>query len=372
MMNILKLSWIRKQIFNNMLEALKSSLFRKYKSNETCDHKLKYLFLEVTRKCNLACIHCGSDCSRDFSMSEMTTESWISIIDYMYELYNPFFVITGGEPLVCDGLFEITAHLKSKNASWGMVTNGMTLEDSVLKRLVNDGLESITLSLDGDEKSHKYIRRAPESWDRAVGALKLIGSSKVKTKDVVTCVYPGNLYSLEETAELLINKGIKNWRLFRIFPKGAAKNNKNLHLSFKESQYLIDWIKENRPAFIKKGLKIDFSCEGYLPLSLDREVRDEPYFCKAGINIASILCDGTITGCNNNGPDYYQGNLTKDDFHSVWENGFKEFRDKDWLKTGKCTECKEWKNCLGGSIHLRDKGVNGPNFCYIHDIETNK
>lgn len=301
-------------------------------------------------------------------MKEMTLDSWISIIEYFHKLYNPIFVITGGEPLVRDDIFEITAHLKKVRARWGMVTNGFNLTKEAVEMLIDNGLESLTLSVDGLEKNHTYIRRHKKAWSRVDNALDIIGKSSVQIKDVVTCVYPGNINELNKIGDYLVDKGINSWRLFRIFPKGAAKRNSSLLLDFDQSNKLIKWIESNRKHYINRGVNLSFSCEGYLPIEIDNKVRPQPYFCRAGINIASILADGTVTGCNNNGSDYYQGNLIKDDFEHIWETRFQEFRNRDWLKTGKCKECNDWKYCKGSSIHLRDKSVDGPNFCYVHNI----
>lgn len=125
-----------------------------------------------------------------------------------------------------------------------------------------------------------------------------------------------NIDKLDYTAELLIKYGITNWRLFRIFSKGNAENKPELQLSFEESQQLILWISSNRQKLKKSGLRVSFSCEGYLP-----------FFCRSGINIASILSGGTITGCNNNDSNFYQGNLINNDFQDIWENGFNEYRE---------------------------------------------
>ena len=110
---------------------------------------------------------------------------------------------------------------------------------------------------------------------------------------------------------------------------------------------------------------MSFSCEGYLPFKQDLQIRDEPYFCRAGISIASSLADGTITGCNNNGADFYQGSVLEHDFKTIWQKKFQEYRNKDWLKTGLCADCEEWDYCQGSSIHLRSKSTPGPGFCYL-------
>jgi len=351
-----------------VINKLRNLAYRGYKKLETREHRLEYLFFEVTRRCNLSCLHCGSDCSRELTMKEMTLETWISLMDYVKIKYDPFIVITGGEPLVREDLGEFTAELKKRKLRWGMVTNGMALDQKTFDLLRDNGLSSMTISLDGSRAHHTHIRRHPQSYNNAIKALRILGSSNLEYKDAVTCVYPGNWGSLEEVAQVLLDLGITSWRLFRIFPKGNAQRHPELFLTFEQSQELIHWIARNRSRYKNQGLDLSFSCEGYLPFPLDRKLRSEPYFCRAGINIASILCDGTITGCNNNGPQFYQGNLKDVDFHQVWENKFLEYRDRTWMKTGPCADCKHWKDCLGSSIHLKDKDLEGPGFCYLKDV----
>jgi radical SAM protein with 4Fe4S-binding SPASM domain len=347
------------------IDALRQRAWRGYKRLETKAHQLRYLFFEVTRRCNLACLHCGSDCSHEASMPEMTLASWISIMDYVKAYWNPFIVLTGGEPLVRSDLCELTAALARRQLIWGMVTNGLVLDQAIFDTMVGNGLSSITLSLDGDRASHQYIRRHPLAYDRALAAMKLIGASSLRFKDVVTCVYPGNLDLLETLADQFLDNGMNSWRLFRIFPKGNAARHPELILDYAQSWALVEWIRDHRALYKRRGLDVSFSCEGYLPFALDRQVRPDPFFCRAGINIASILSDGTISGCNNNGPQYYQGNVAVDDFHTVWENGFAEYRDRSWMRTGLCADCGQWPDCQGGSIHLRDKTAEDPQFCYV-------
>lgn len=297
----------------------------------------------------------------------MTSESWKSVIQYMQKLYAPIFVITGGEPLVRKDLFEITEFLKQMSAKWGLVTNGFALTQDKMDLLCNHGLSSITISLDGTEKEHLYIRRNPDSFRKVLNSMSLIGKTDLEYKDAVTCVFPGNLDKLHNTAKILLDHGMNSWRLFRIFPKGQALENKELVLDFMQSNALVEWIAENRKEYKKKGLNISFSCEGYLPWKQDKKVRQEPFFCRSGISIASILSDGTVTGCNNNGSEYYQGNIAQDDFKHLWDNRFQEYRDPSWRKTGKCLHCDEWKYCLGNSVHLREKSKDGPGFCYLYN-----
>lgn len=71
----------------------------------------------------------------------------------------------------------------------------------------------------------------------------------------------------------------------------------------------------------KNDIKLSYSCEGFLG-SYEYEVRDYQYFCQAGINIASILNDGSISGCLSIRSNYNQGNIYTDNFINVWNNRF--------------------------------------------------
>ncbi|MBN2695821.1 radical SAM protein [bacterium] len=353
---------------------IQKAAFQHYKKIEIKDHNLLYLFLELTRVCNLKCLHCGSDCKSDAQFPELTTDSWLKIVDYISEYFSKelVFVITGGEPLMFKDLEKVGTHIHSKGRRWGMVTNGMALTEKRLESLVDAHVDSITISLDGLEDSHNYLRGSNISYKKVIESIKMVAKrDEISFKDVVTCVYPKNISQLDSIAEILVENGIKYWRLFRIFPSGRAQTNQNLKLTFEETHKMLNWIAENRDKYLKKGLNITASCEGYLPFKENKKVRDYPFFCRAGINFAAILADGTITGCNNNHNTFYQGNIIKDNFSDVWNNRFKEYRERDsWLSDSYCKKfCKEYNECQGGSIHLWEKDDSKPKFCYIKNFD---
>lgn len=96
-------------------------------------------------------------------------------------------------------------------------------------------------------------------------------------------------------------------------------------------------------------MKTTYSCEGYLG-KYERVVRDNPFFCRAGVNIASVLIDGRISACPNIDRDAFsQGNIYSDNFWEVWQNGFEPFRHR--VPGGECVKCKKWRECLGGGMH---------------------
>ena len=96
---------------------------------------------------------------------------------------------------------------------------------------------------------------------------------------------------------------------------------------------------------------VTFSCEGYLG-RYENRVRDVPYFCHAGVNIASVLIDGRICACPNIDRDAFsQGSIYEDNFYQVWQERFRPFRDHRWTRRGPCADCKVWRDCLGGGMH---------------------
>ncbi len=341
-----------------------------YRRVETRQHRLLYLLLEITRRCNLSCLHCGSDCKREAAGEELTTDSWLKIIDDVRNSFggSVMFVLTGGEPLLHDELDRITARIASHSMRWGMVTNGQLLSDARLASLLESRIESITISLDGPEDAHDQLRNRRGSFTKTFEAMKRIGKSGIPLQDVVTCVHPGNLDALDATAEIILAAGMSAWRLFRIFPSGRAGRDAGLNLDFEQTWRMLRWIEANKPRLAQRGLTVNASCEGYLPFAFDRRVRDVPFFCRAGVNFAAILADGAVTGCSNNHASFSQGNVREHNLRHLWENRFEDFRRRQWLAETTCADCREAKRCRGGSIHLWKLGEQSPAFCYHRPV----
>jgi radical SAM protein with 4Fe4S-binding SPASM domain len=337
-----------------------------YTRMETAEHTLLYLFLEVTRQCTLRCRHCGSDCGTEERSRPLPPQRWFSLVEEVSRRFSPelAFVVTGGEPLLWPHLLPLGRRIASLGRRWGMVTNGQGLDGERLCALEGAGLASITVSLDGDEACHNNLRNDPDAYRKTVRALRLVGSSSIPFRDVVTCVYPASLAVLPQVAQTLIECGIPHWRLLRIFPRGRAREEPGLLLDRKATGRLLGWIAENRGGYARRGLTVSYSCEGFLPFSLDRRVREQPFFCRSGVSIASILCDGAVTGCPNNPAEFEVGNVLRDDFTHLWETGFSRFRDRGWTRQGICAGCGHYRHCRGGSLHLWDAATGSPSFCF--------
>ena len=318
------------------------------------EHRLDTLFWECTLRCNLACRHCGSDCRVEPGVKDMPLKDFLRVLDEEVTPHvNPsdvLIIFSGGEVLVREDLEEAGREVTRRGYPWGMVTNGLALTQQRLDSLCDAGLRTVSVSFDGYPEHHNYIRRNPHSYDKALEAVRMIMRKPDLAYDVITCCTGTLLPRLGEFRDLLIREGIKYWRIFSIFPMGRAKNDPTLRMSNEEFRSLLEFIRQTR----KEG-KIDcsYACEGFLG-NYEAEVRDQFYQCAAGVSVASIRVDGAISGCTSIRGNYHQGNIYTDRFWEVWENRFEPFRDREWMRTGECADCKMFRYCMGGGMHLRD------------------
>ena len=323
------------------------------RKSETADHPLLQLFWESTLRCNLKCRHCGSDCKQIANTPDMPKEDFFKVLDGIASHTEPhkvFVIVSGGEPTMRPDLEECGKGIYSRGFPWGMVTNAYGLTPERYSRLLKSGLHSMTISLDGLQENHDWLRGRENSFERASKAIKMVVDSNAIAFDVVTCVNRRNFKELPLIKEHLIGLGLKNWRLFSIFPTGRAAQDPDLQLPSEMFRGLLDFIKETR----KEGrIKASFGCEGFLG-HYEGEVRDHFYTCQAGVTVGSVLIDGSISACTSIRSDYHQGNIYKDDFWDVWQNRFQPYRDRSWMKKDECGDCKWWKWCEGNGMHLRD------------------
>jgi radical SAM enzyme (rSAM/lipoprotein system) len=349
----------------NLRKKLILSLYQQHKKTETKLHELSYLFWECTLRCNFNCIHCGSDCAKEAETPDMPLQDFLDVLDNItphVDTRKTIIVITGGEPLVRKDLEACGREIYRRQFPWGMVTNGYGLTAGRLRSLLEAGLRSVSISLDGlTADTHDWFRNKRGSWERAVDAIARVACTPGLVYDVVTCVNKRNISELPRMKELLASMGVTHWRLFTIFPKGRAKDNPLLQLSTEEFLFLMEFIRQTR----REGrVQASYGCEGYLA-GYELEVRDTPYFCHAGVHIGSVLANGDISACPSLRGDYIQGNIYKDDFWTVWNTRYQIMRDRRWTKTGKCATCKSYKYCQGNGLHLRDEKTGELLHCHL-------
>ena len=331
-------------------------LFRQVSEETVRKHELRQLFWECTLKCNMRCRHCGSDCKVSSVVPDMPFEDFRKVLERVAETYDPhkiMVVITGGEPLMRPDLEKCGKEIYRLGFAWGMVSNGRLMTRRKFDSLWASGLNSATISLDGFQQDHDWMRGVEGGFVYADAAVRMMAAEPSLAFDVVTCVNKRNFPRLREFRDYLVSLGLKNWRLFTVFPVGRAADDPELQIDNGQFRQLLDFIVQTRN---EGKIKASYACEGFLG-PYEGKVRDGIYTCHAGVSVASVLADGSISACASIRSDYHQGNIYEDDFVDVWENRFLPYRDRSWMRKDQCGDCKFFKYCLGGGMHLRtDEG----------------
>lgn len=338
--------------------------------------KLRYLFIELTDCCNLHCLHCGSSCCRTNNQF-LRFDEIIKLIRSV-KAHDPYvhICLTGGEPLLHPQFEAIAQELYENQLFWSVVTNGTLIDASRARQLKENGVYSVSVSLDGEESEHNELRQSKTAFSKAVSGIQNLQNCGIAVQ-ITTVVTKKNLHKLNRIYDLVRNLAADSWKVVNIEPIGRAIENQELQLSRKEFLFLLDFIREKRKQRHEKQthINITFGCSHFLPLLYEEEVRKSLFICCAGITIAGIQCNGDIAACLDieRRPELVQGNLYQDDFWDVWKNRFQFYRKDRTEQSEFCRNCRMRMICAGDSLHTWDFLQNRPKFCLMqessHDFE---
>ena len=331
------------------------------------EHPLKQLFWECTLRCDLKCRHCGSDCKMQPESNDMPKDDFLRVLDSIAAKTDPhkvFVIISGGEPLMRRDIEECGRAIYEKGFPWGMVTNALHLTPQRWQGLLQAGIHTMTISLDGLEEDHNWMRGNNQSFQMVSQAIDMLVGTEGFVFDIVTCVNRRNYPELDDIKEFLISKGVKRWRLFTVFPVGRAALDPYMRLTNEEFRGVFDYIKKVRE---EGRIRVDYGCEGFLG-NYEGEVRHRFFSCQAGVTVGAVMADGSIAACASIRANYNQGNIYEDDFMEVWEHRFHPHRNREWMKKDECSKCKYFRYCQGNGMHLRDSDGKLL-LCHLHRLQ---
>jgi radical SAM protein with 4Fe4S-binding SPASM domain len=260
-------------------------------------------------------------------------------------------------------LFAVLGEVSALGFPWGMVTNGMLINEQVVEQCIRSGMRTVTVSLDGLAASHNWLRNHPDAFARALHALRLLlAVQRFDIVEVITCVHAGNIDELPRMYELLRKMGVQGWRIFSIFPKGRAAQQNALVTTGEQLARTLEFIKAKRVA--DPSWPVVYCEEGYLGCEWERAVRQAPYYCGAGISIGSLLCDGSYSACPSLQRRWIQGHVDELPFSEAWETRYTQMRDRHWMQNDFCADCRQWGNCQASSLHLWDWDNHRPHICH--------
>lgn len=341
----------------SLRRRLALEIWRKGYQHIVEEHPLRQLFWECTLHCNLHCRHCGSDCKVKAGVTDMPLHDFLRVLDNISQHTDPhqvFVIVTGGEPLMREDIALCGAAIYKKGFPWGMVTNALYLTPQKFNDLLNAGLHTMTISMDGLGDEHNWMRGNKHSFEMVSQAIDLLVSHPEIKFDILTCVNRRNYPHLDAIKQFLIDKGVKNWRVVAVFPVGRAASDPDMHLMPEEYKGILEFIKQTR----KEGrIACSYGCEGFMG-NFEGDIRNTFYGCHAGVTVGSVLVDGYISACASIRSNYHQGNIYQDDFMDIWQQRFLPYRNREWMRKGECAECRYFRYCQGSGMHLRDDEGN--------------
>jgi radical SAM protein with 4Fe4S-binding SPASM domain len=320
---------------------------------------LTYLFWEATLRCNLRCAHCGSRCETSSPVPELDTSQIVGIVDSIAQDFDAsriFVSITGGEPLLRADLVEVVTRMSQLGMRTSMVTNGTLLSGKRAAALVDAGMRTVSISVDGLQAQHEALR-GPGTFSRGLDGIRHARAAGFDDVEAITCVRPSNVPHLAEVEAAVRAAGANLWRLITIDTMGRQSDGRNeeIWLGPRDVRSTLDFIDRRRREIQQRceDFDVQFSCGGFLGPRRDPAVRHRYGQCYAGLCVASILCDGAVSACPSLPRSWAQGSALEKRFSTIWQSRFERHRDPRWRRTGICADCDWFDLCLGGGLHER-------------------
>lgn len=320
----------------------------------------KWIAWEITRRCNLKCIHCRSSSELivnrhpDFPVKEA-----FRIIDDISSYAKPVIVLSGGEPLLRKDVFEIAKYGTDKGLRMCLATNGTPVTDRICEKIKESGIRIVSLSLDGaSEEVHDDFRKQRGAFSGTIKAAKLFRKYGIEFL-INSSFTKRNQAEIPKVYKLAKELGATAWYMFMIVPTGRAEDIINELISKEDYEGILKWHYNMEKD--EKNMLVRPTCAPhYYRIILQQSKEEGKKFekrslkfstggakgCIAGQLIALIDVDGNVLPCS-----YFPqsaGNIKEKAFKEIWENSelFKELRDFKKYK-GKCGSC-EYMNVCGG------------------------
>lgn len=306
---------------------------------------------EITLKCNLKCIHCGSSAGKA-RHNELTTEESLRLCQDIAELGFKGVTLFGGEPFLREDWSIIGKKIKDLGLKLSVVSNGFVNPQKIIPKLVNLEFDSVQVGLDGAfARTHDNIRNVSGSFDKAVGFLQSCKEAGLPS-GFITTVSKMNFKELPIIKELVIENEV-DWQVQEAIPIGRFP--KEMILSEEEYYALGLFIASTRKDYSSMNIfvggphNLGFHSR-YIPdLGSSKEWKG----CWAGKMILGIQSDGCVKGCLALPDDFIEGNIRDKNLINIF-NDPKSFEynrrfDKDDLGEN-CKACEYGETCKGGCL----------------------
>jgi len=309
--------------------------------------------LELTLRCPCRCLTCGSAAGKA-RPSELGHDEWLGVIATLADLGCRRISLVGGEPLVYPLWSDLVRAGHARRLVVDMVTSGQGLDPDVARRMVEAGLNSVTVSVDGLQTTHDRQRAVPDCFAQALSAIRCADRAGLKV-GVTTQVNRETAPELEELAPILEEAGVMGWQLQMTLPMGRAETNQHLTLSPGEMPELLRLL---RRLSLRPGLRphltdnLGYCAPDDVALRTIQGGFPRPWLgCRAGIDALGITSDGRIKGCLSMPDTWSEGTVRERSLADVWNDPRAFAYNRSFVSeslAGACATCEEAHRCRGG------------------------
>jgi Fe-coproporphyrin III synthase len=345
----------------------------------------------ITRTCNLKCVHCYNDSGVGKPSNEVTTAKAKEVLDDLAQFGAPSVLFSGGEPLMRPDLFELIEYAVGQGLRAVISTNGTLIEPDKAQLIKDLGVSYVGISLDGIGPVNDKFRGVEGAFERTVAGIRNCQKAGVRVGLRLTLTGQ-NVQDLEGLFDFFEAEGIERACFYHLVPSGRGGDMSGERLTSVQSRAAIEMILAKTKQFKDAGkqtdiLTVDNHVDGvYTYLKLQQE---DPERAKdvwklltwnggglnsSGIGIGCIDYDGFVHA-NQFWGHYNLGSIYEKPFSEIWTNPdeplLKGLRDRRANVKGRCRLCKYFDAC-GGSLRVRadlhfgDTWAPDPG-CYLSD-----
>jgi heme b synthase len=325
-------------------------------SSKLLKNNLNMVAWEVTRSCNLNCVHCRAAANCGPYPGELSTSKCLQLIDEIAAMSSPVIILTGGEPLLRPDIFDIAAYGTGKGLRMVMATNGTLVDESMVKKIIKSGIKRVSVSLDGkDAPSHDAFRGEIGAFTGALNGIETMKRAGMEFQ-INTTVTTANLKQIKEILDLAIQMGAAAHHIFLLVPTGRGRDLAGQTITAADYEETLNWFHRES---LQNSIQLKATCAPHyfriLHQQKDKSQKKKPVSgqfhemtrgCLGGISFCFISHIGQVQPCG-----YLElncGNVQKQSFADIWNNSevFRNLRDLSKYG-GKCVRCEFIKVCGG-------------------------
>ncbi|MBW1893388.1 MAG: 12,18-didecarboxysiroheme deacetylase [Deltaproteobacteria bacterium] len=348
----------------------------------------------ITRRCNLKCVHCYAKADANSSDNELDTEQGKELIDDLAGFGVPVILFSGGEPLARKDLPELAAYAVEKGMRAVISTNGTLISEKIARTLKEIGLSYVGISIDGTEKINDRFRGVSGAFKSAIEGIKNCQSAGIK----VGLRFTINKYNADEIPaifDILEDMDIPRVCFYHLVYAGRGSKMIEEDLSYEESRKAVDLIMDRTRSLHENGkpkevLTVDNHADGpYLYLRLLKEDPDRAAEVLKLLEMNGGNNSGRGIGCVSWDGEVYAdqfwrhhsfGNVRERPFSKIWTDTsdplMKKLKEKKKHVKGKCASCR-WLDICGGNFRVRAEAATGDLWapdpaCYLTEEEIRK